>query len=764
MALYVGISARSIPALLQLGFGAQIQSISTGKFLGRGPGGTCTACDQDAAQVWYISSRDTSKGDISRAPRAAVALVDSPGGCPQYLSLNDSSPTVSDMPAAVRVACPENTNVGANDVVFGFRQVMQEKLYLSVQESSKDASAVVLSERLDRTSKFRFRVLVGSIGQDAGSGLGSDAKLTSFAGAISLGILELGVRFRLRSVHGRVLRVAAASAMTESNEGIAAVVQDGPKTREDEANEEELVIEAFRRSASSADVSFSRYMFTDVKSGKCLSVRANNIERGRRELLTETAALLVPRSSSGASNSEAVGFLQVIPVQNQWSQVHIGESVVNDGHGNQVQWLMAGMRGRLECRHHRGAWETFRMEFVQQSLDAALRELPPSNLYSEADAADRAVVRAELVAQVSAARGEQVRDEPAKKSIKGTVAGFNHTAALQGLGNPDNKLDPSTNRQSSEESAAGTSQARVGSKSNNSGSRVGDGSGRAGAVSAAVATSALPRNAASKGAKRKGKKKKKKNLSTPVGRAVGSSSSASGAPINSSSTEGEAGTRTETEAEATTGSPAVASEGAAGSAEPSSEISGGSGPPCAACGRVVTGTYTKALGKDFHPQCFCCRLCRRPMLPGHGQFRERGGVPYCNGCFAANIAAKCARCSKPIMETVTTAMEKTWHKECLTCVICRLPLTQQFWLYADKPNEPRCSRCVTGSEEALPGVRYGNAGSRAVNLPGTMFNRGLSTPLPHGGLGAGSAPSVSGTSGGSGRARITTPLMPTARK
>jgi LIM domain len=178
----------------------------------------------------------------------------------------------------------------------------------------------------------------------------------------------------------------------------------------------------------------------------------------------------------------------------------------------------------------------------------------------------------------------------------------------------------------------------------------------------------------------------------------------------------------------------------------------------------VTGTYTKALGKDFHPQCFCCRLCRRPMLPGHGQFRERGGVPYCNSCFATNIAPKCARCSKPIMETVTTAMEKTWHKECLTCVICRLPLTQQFWLYADKPNEPRCSRCVTGSEEALPGVRYGSGGSRAVNLPGTMFNRGLSTPLSHGGPGTVPAPSMSGASGGSGRARITTPLLPAARK
>jgi hypothetical protein len=403
MALHVTASARSIPALLQLGFGAQIQSVSTGRYLGAGPRGACISCDRDAAQVWYILSRDSMVGDNAHTPRAAVAVVESPGATPRYLSLNDTGATLSNAPAAVRISLPEGANVGPSDVSFGFRQVMQEKKFLKVQDGAKIGEEVCLSDGLDKLSRFKFVVLVGSIGRELGCGLSSASKLVSVPTAVLLGLLELGVRFRLRSVHGRVLRVASRG-VDAPGDGVVAVVQSGPKSREDEAYDEELVLEAVRRSMDVGDVAYSRYVFTDVSSKKCLSVRSSNVELGRNRLLNETAALLVQTPLSRSSDSEFGGFLEVIPAQNQWSRVHIGETVV-EGDSTRSQWLMAGMRGRLECRHHRGAWETFRFEFIQQTLDASLRELPPSNFYADADAADRALVRAELAAQVSAARG-----------------------------------------------------------------------------------------------------------------------------------------------------------------------------------------------------------------------------------------------------------------------------------------------------------------------------------------------------------------------
>ncbi|KAJ1478023.1 hypothetical protein T484DRAFT_1818948 [Baffinella frigidus] len=40
------------------------------------------------------------------------------------------------------------------------------------------------------------------------------------------------------------------------------------------------------------------------------------------------------------------------------------------------------------------------------------------------------------------------------------------------------------------------------------------------------------------------------------------------------------------------------------------------------------------------------------------KFREHGGERFCEACFAATIASRCARCLEPITGTETTALQK----------------------------------------------------------------------------------------------------------
>jgi LIM domain len=785
MALYVGASAADLPALFQLGFSAQIQNVSTRKFVSSDASGCCVVVEEQQAPVWNLVSRDFSVGEAAATSRCAVTLsTGSACDSIRYLDLHGTIPTISNDPAVVRVVFPSSANVAAENVEFGFRQVLQEKRRLSTRGASTASGTALASETADGNSeRFRLHVLVDSIGREGvNSCRRSDASFVSVAEAMALAVLELGVRFRLRSVHGRVLRTTAsgpgagtvadevdsgdnatvgkpkkelsAERKRKAKPSVVLVLQDGPKSSEDETLAGEILFESIRRA--------KHYVFTSVVDNRVMSVKSSNLKTSRDKTLHETAALLVTHEAGWDQEQQPPGFLDVVPAKKRWGFVHVGGSVEVDG--KQVtEWLMAGMRGRLETRRHRSSWESFRVEYIKQSLDAALRELPHSSIFNNADTADRAHVRAEVAAQVASARSSDVPGPRA--SSKQKKSGFNHAAALGGLSGDAETSGRAKNCRSSEPLSAPLQSSKQSSKATIAG-----GSGKAATVVAA--TSALPRNVVSRRVDKKAKARARKaakkaatgsassgNGGKATAASLSSPLSASGGSSSNSSSGSDGGESTSRKRESEHQSDAASSS--------TVSAAGSSGPPCSACGRVVTGTYTKALGKSFHPQCFCCRNCRRPMLPGTGQFRERGGVPYCNSCYANNIAPRCARCCKPIMETVTTAMEKTWHKECLTCTICRLPLTQQFFLYADKPNEPRCSRCVTGREEPIERMGYGKGSGRAVNLPGPLFRQGGSTGggLSMNASGGMSPPGGSGgTTSGGGRARITTPVLPVSAR
>lgn len=52
-------------------------------------------------------------------------------------------------------------------------------------------------------------------------------------------------------------------------------------------------------------------------------------------------------------------------------------------------------------------------------------------------------------------------------------------------------------------------------------------------------------------------------------------------------------------------------------------------PPCAACGKLLSGYTTKALGKEYHKACFKCYKCGASLEDG---FIEKDGNPVCERC------------------------------------------------------------------------------------------------------------------------------------
>uniref|UniRef100_A0A158P6P4 LIM zinc-binding domain-containing protein n=1 Tax=Angiostrongylus cantonensis TaxID=6313 RepID=A0A158P6P4_ANGCA len=90
-------------------------------------------------------------------------------------------------------------------------------------------------------------------------------------------------------------------------------------------------------------------------------------------------------------------------------------------------------------------------------------------------------------------------------------------------------------------------------------------------------------------------------------------------------------------------------------------------------GLMFRGAFVLAAGLTWCPEHFVCayRGCGRRLL--ECGFVEEHGSKYCESCFEAHIAPRCAKCSKPIVADCLNAMQKKWHPTCFTCAHCRKP-------------------------------------------------------------------------------------------
>ncbi|XP_015283611.1 PREDICTED: zyxin isoform X2 [Gekko japonicus] len=109
---------------------------------------------------------------------------------------------------------------------------------------------------------------------------------------------------------------------------------------------------------------------------------------------------------------------------------------------------------------------------------------------------------------------------------------------------------------------------------------------------------------------------------------------------------------------------------------------------CGLCNKALSRTQpaVRALDKLFHVECFTCFKCER-QLQGQ-QFYNVDEKPFCEDCYAGTLE-KCCVCKQTITDRMLRATGSSYHPQCFTCVVCRKPLEGASFI-VDKANLPHC--------------------------------------------------------------------------
>lgn len=113
-------------------------------------------------------------------------------------------------------------------------------------------------------------------------------------------------------------------------------------------------------------------------------------------------------------------------------------------------------------------------------------------------------------------------------------------------------------------------------------------------------------------------------------------------------------------------------------------------PKCHACNKPITDRIINALGHTWHQEHFVCSVCKTPIADQN--FMERDGKPLCQNCYKEHVADKCKACGKPIMDKIIVALDGKWHAECFKCKKCGKVITEQMFQVED--GLPICSECA----------------------------------------------------------------------
>jgi len=66
---------------------------------------------------------------------------------------------------------------------------------------------------------------------------------------------------------------------------------------------------------------------------------------------------------------------------------------------------------------------------------------------------------------------------------------------------------------------------------------------------------------------------------------------------------------------------------------------------------------------------FFCAECGDPFTSGT-RFVEKDKYAWCITCYNNRYSSKCRKCKKPVTDTVVKAMGGEWHVECFCCAEC----------------------------------------------------------------------------------------------
>jgi len=96
---------------------------------------------------------------------------------------------------------------------------------------------------------------------------------------------------------------------------------------------------------------------------------------------------------------------------------------------------------------------------------------------------------------------------------------------------------------------------------------------------------------------------------------------------------------------------------------------------CPGCNKLLdTEEAIDALNAVWHPQCFVCTVCRKPF--DKTSYYDYNGKPYCAVHYGEVASVKCSKCNLVISadQANIKALGKDWHADCFSCMKCNTPL------------------------------------------------------------------------------------------
>ncbi|KAL7063927.1 hypothetical protein AAHC03_05005 [Spirometra sp. Aus1] len=115
---------------------------------------------------------------------------------------------------------------------------------------------------------------------------------------------------------------------------------------------------------------------------------------------------------------------------------------------------------------------------------------------------------------------------------------------------------------------------------------------------------------------------------------------------------------------------------------------------CLVCHRRCRGTVLKIDQEHVHKGCFKCSKCGKALE--EAKFHMKGKQLYCQEDFRREFSLKCSGCGMSLEGNVSTALEKSFHPDCLRCHVCRRLLHTGEKTVA-KDDKFYCVTCVPSS-------------------------------------------------------------------
>lgn len=96
---------------------------------------------------------------------------------------------------------------------------------------------------------------------------------------------------------------------------------------------------------------------------------------------------------------------------------------------------------------------------------------------------------------------------------------------------------------------------------------------------------------------------------------------------------------------------------------------------CSKCELDIVERSIMIGDKAYHPDCFACSSCKKPISGKFFPTPEGGFI-----CVACG-SVPCSECNLPILGPRLETGGVSYHAECFRCSVCKKPITEKFSKY-----------------------------------------------------------------------------------